>query len=111
MGTSNFNGFPTDGSYGSQIKYDMFAKYMGNAIHSAGSSKSGNTGFVGFVFAIFQIVLVIILTLILLLGKIVGFFINLFNKKRIGKLRREASNQKEVYLAQLREDLKVDEYV
>lgn len=82
MSNSNFNGFPTDGSYGSQIKYDLFVKHMNAAINSANASKTGNAGFIGMILAIFQILLTIILTALLLLGKLINFFINLFLEKR-----------------------------
>ena len=55
MSNSNFNGFPIDGSYGSQIKYDLFAKYMSNAISGVNSTKTSNAGIIGLFLSIIQI--------------------------------------------------------
>lgn len=83
MNNYNLNGFPTDGSYGTQIKYDMFAKHMSNAMISVNSSNSSNAGMLGLILSIFQLALNIVLIFLLLIGKLLDLIIGYFvNKKR-----------------------------
>lgn len=109
MSNSNFNGFPTDGSYGSQIKYDLFVKHMNAAISSANASKSGNAGFIGMVLAIFQILLIIILTALLLLGKIINFIINLFLSRRNKKREKLMALERQKYIDEICSGLEADD--
>lgn len=98
MSNYNLNGFPTDGSYGTQIKYDMFAKHMSSALSSVNSSKSSNLGILGLILSIFQLGLSIILIVLLLFAKfldlIVGYFIKKNKEKRL--LEEEAKRKEEI---------------
>ena len=82
MEKTTFNGFPIDGSYGSQIKYDLFVNYMSGAISSVSAAKSGDAGFIGLIVGLFQIILTIIVTILLLLGKLLFWIHYKLTKER-----------------------------
>lgn len=98
MSNYNLNGFPTDGSYGTQIKYDMFAKHMSSALTSVNTSNGSNSGMLGLILSIFQLGLSIILIVLLLFAKIldliVGYFVNKSKEKKF--LEQEAKRKEEI---------------
>lgn len=97
MSNYNLNGFPTDGSYGTQIKYDLFAKHMNQAFNTVNSSRSSNLGILGLFLAIIQlglsVCLIILLILAKLLDSIIGFFVNKRREKKFLEMEKQRKEE------------------
>lgn len=75
----SFNGFPIDGTAGTQIKYDMFAKHMGSAMgftnRFATNDYSQALGIFGLIIQLICLAIGLSLSLIIGIIWLIGFLI------------------------------------
>lgn len=81
VSNSNLNGWPIDGSYRSQIQYNLFAGYLAEGFRtSAARSLPGDISIFGFFFAIINLLACIAAGALLLIGMLLVWLFRLIFK-------------------------------